>query len=684
MSEHRPPPNDPDASPPAGVAPDSGPTDVVGSGAAGAGGDGTNATHLAAGAKVGSRFVVEAPLRADELGAVYAAKDEKTGRTVALRVMDAALAPGEEALGALRAQVKAAAAVQHKNIAATYGMGRAGAYIYVAGEHVDGTALRVLLERKRESGKPFSVKGAYNVVAHACNALAALPGGVHGRLGVDTVQVQRNGRVKLADVGLGAGTVGFPRKGGFQAALAPFLAPEMLAGAGAVAPTAAGDVYALGVILFELLVGRPPRPGEALSSARPDVPVAADEVVGAALAPDPAARPAGAAAFKNAVQAAFGAALTAEESDSAHESRPAAAVADPAGAASSGAGAAPAGNVGGGAAVATATSAPKVGTRIKGDAPLRPGVVAGEPVAVGFKVDDVLPLDENIEKQERWLVCKGNEDWGPFSAEELRNQVRKLRVTEFDMIEDRETTDRFVLNEIPYFAPFLVKWRPERAKQIEEEKRLAVIRRARNIKLSIAGSIVAGILAVIGAVAYIIYGPKHVKDLDEVYALDGAAVVRKLAANMSDDPTESLKAAAGKLPKELLKVALAKRKGSGKARKKWASGYDDSETISLSVSDDDSDDDGAIGGEPLTGADLMSGWNAAFPEVKKCLLGEAGRSGKHSFVVRFTVQPNGSTKGIRLSGHSGTAGETCVKAALSTAKFPTNSVATPIDWPVKI
>ena len=76
------------------------------------------------------------------------------------------------------------------------------------------------------------------------------------------------------------------------------------------------------------------------------------------------------------------------------------------------------------------------------------------------------------------------------------------------MVEDRETGERLVFNEIPYFQDFLIKWRPERQKQIELEKVAAARRRARNIRMGIFAGIIAGILAVAGGFVYIIYGPK--------------------------------------------------------------------------------------------------------------------------------------------------------------------------------
>src|SRR5262249_59690065 len=75
---------------------------------------------------------------------------------------------------------------------------------YLACEYVDGQTLREMLEKKRATGRAFSLKGGYNVVAHLCNALVYAHGAmVHGGLTPDSVMVNSAGRVKVTDFGLG-------------------------------------------------------------------------------------------------------------------------------------------------------------------------------------------------------------------------------------------------------------------------------------------------------------------------------------------------------------------------------------------------------------------------------------------------------------------------------------------------
>ena len=149
-----------------------------------------------------------------------------------------------------------------------------------------------------------------------------------------------------------------------------------------------------------------------------------------------------------------------------------------------------------------------------------------------------------------------------------------------------------------------------------------------------------------------------------------------LDPSAEDDPQWVMKSYADSLPKGLGKKKLVKARKKGTGRAKWASGYDDSETVTLELSDED---EGVVG-NPLEPSALMPTWNKHFGGVRKCLAGMGGGN----YVVRFTVQPSGHTKASGVVGKSKTAGENCVKGVLSKAKFPTNPVSTPVDWPVKI
>src|SRR5947209_1388374 len=199
-------------------------------------------------------------------------------------------------------------------VAATYGLfgAQVGAdpVAYLACEFVDGQTLRDMLEKKRASGRAFSLKGAYNVIAHLCNALVYAHGAtVHGALTPDSVMVNSAGRVKLTDFGLARTLKPLDN---FRAQVAAgtmaALAPEMMS-----APESAdarADIYSVGVILFELLTGRTPADSfERPSVAAPGVPPSVDPVVEMCLRPVPEERYADAQALKESLQQALAADL---------------------------------------------------------------------------------------------------------------------------------------------------------------------------------------------------------------------------------------------------------------------------------------------------------------------------------------------------------------------------------------
>src|SRR5262249_46578591 len=145
-----------------------------------------------------------------------------------------------------------------------------------------------LIDQKNSQQKAFSLKGAYNVVAHIANGLAyAHQSLYHGALSPANVLVNKAGRVKMTEFGIARTLPAFTQ---FQAQLAAgdfyCMAPELTQ-----APEAAdrrADIYSVGVILFELLTGRAPSDTfEMPSAVRPDLPRGLDHVFEKCCRPSP-------------------------------------------------------------------------------------------------------------------------------------------------------------------------------------------------------------------------------------------------------------------------------------------------------------------------------------------------------------------------------------------------------------
>ena len=248
------------------------------------------------------------------MGTVYKAENVAIGRTVALKILHPHLADDAIALARFQREARAAASIGHENIVEILDMGLepSGACFLVM-EYVRGKSLQAAL---REGG-PFPVERAAHVAGQALAALAAAhrEGILHRDLKPDNVLLSaRSGRaelVKLFDFGLAA-FVDAARDPSGHGELTPsgramgtptYASPEQLLGTRA--RDARVDLYAVGVLLFEMLAGRPPfvawrfpelcraittDPPPTFASLGVAVPPALEAVVQRALAKRPAAR----------------------------------------------------------------------------------------------------------------------------------------------------------------------------------------------------------------------------------------------------------------------------------------------------------------------------------------------------------------------------------------------------------
>jgi HAMP domain-containing protein len=263
---------------------------------------------LARGALLGGRFEVLEAVGAGGNGVVYRARDRAIRDVVALKVLDRQRLGDAEALERLKSELRMARRVTHRHVIRTHDFGELDGVAFISMEYVRGTTLRQLL---RLGALPLAAAMRISrqllaglEAAHAMDVL-------HGDLKPENLLIEPNGNVKLADFGISRPLRrGPPRDEVTLAGTLHYLAPEQLMGR---EPDVRADLYAVGVLLFEMLTGRKPfaeatteeltyhqlnldPPGP--RALRPEIPLALDEIVLACLARDPALRPPSATALR--------------------------------------------------------------------------------------------------------------------------------------------------------------------------------------------------------------------------------------------------------------------------------------------------------------------------------------------------------------------------------------------------
>jgi eukaryotic-like serine/threonine-protein kinase len=265
-------------------------------------------------------YAITHRLGAGGMGVVYAARDERLQRTVALKIMSS-LAHDDTARKRFWREARAAASVNHPNVCHIYEVGEDDGELFIAMELLDGDPL----ERRLERG-PMSVAEAVPIGLEMLDALRALHarGVVHRDLKPSNVFVTAHG-VKLLDFGLARpsdaqaramGAVTELTGTGMMVGTPRYMAPEQVTGE---IVDERGDLFAAGAILFEMLAGRPAFAGknavEILHATLNEQPpaltgspavAAVDRVIRRALSKRPEERPPSAEAMAEELRAVRG------------------------------------------------------------------------------------------------------------------------------------------------------------------------------------------------------------------------------------------------------------------------------------------------------------------------------------------------------------------------------------------
>jgi eukaryotic-like serine/threonine-protein kinase len=200
------------------------------------------------------RYRVESLIATGGMATVYLGTDTRLDRTVALKVMHAELANDEDFVRRFVGEARSVARLSHPNVVAVYDQGADGRTLYLAMEYVPGRTLRDLMN---ERGR-LSPRDALDIMDGILAGLGAAhaAGIAHRDVKPENVLLTSGHSVKVADFGLARTMAGTSHtKTGLLIGTAAYLAPEQVSRGTADART---DVYAAGIMLFEMLTGTQP------------------------------------------------------------------------------------------------------------------------------------------------------------------------------------------------------------------------------------------------------------------------------------------------------------------------------------------------------------------------------------------------------------------------------------------
>lgn len=585
----------------------------------------TSAARLPPGLQLGEYRIIQ-PLWPLRIATAYRAEGPAGPATVYVIHAQIAAHPGvrEHIVAGTRT---AAALPEHRHLVRTLAAGLTGDLLWIATEEVDGSLVRDLLEKKRAAGQSgLGLRASGNLITGVTNALVEL---THGAIADESIAVNRTGRVRVIDLALGPGTLA-----AMVAGLIPFTTtapPEARDGAPA---SRAGDVFSIGALLYEVLVGRPlERGGPRPSDVVPDVNKQIDEVVGRACHRDPEKRFGRVDVLGEVVSEALnrgGALMTA-----AVPSLQALPALDQQVSLAS--------ELGGPAAAA---AVPAPAPRPAASASM--AAVAAQPspaASAGMSLDRVLAAAV-ADTTEKWLVSKGRLDYGPFSLADIITQIDRGDIVAGNLIMDKDTGARSDVGQHPLLAPRVEIARQKRDDARRAQAEVAVQRKDKSRGVLLYGGIALGLAAAAVAVYFIIQSTKQAEKQQEggLAALEGASLEVKVSQPKKPPP--------------------AKRAGGRPGGRPGGNVQQGGENLSLDMSDEGDGDEST---ETLGMDRVFAVYSKYGGQLGGCLQS----TGERSANIYINIDgKSGRVSFVRINGQTGGPLFNCLARVLRGMQFP--------------
>jgi serine/threonine-protein kinase len=251
------------------------------------------------------RYVIEALLGQGGMSAVYKATDPNLKRVVAIKMIHPHLADDSKFISRFEEEAAAVAKLRHPNIVQVFDFNTDEGVYYMVLEFIPGETLQDRLRRLNKAGRQLSIEEAIKFTINICDAMnyAHKQGMIHRDIKPANIMLDIHGQAILMDFGIvkivGAAS---HTATGAVVGTARYLSPELIR---SEVPTPRSDIYSLGITLYEMLSGEPPfnadsamslmmmhlnDPVPDLSSIRPDVPAALENILQKSLEKDPTRR----------------------------------------------------------------------------------------------------------------------------------------------------------------------------------------------------------------------------------------------------------------------------------------------------------------------------------------------------------------------------------------------------------
>ncbi len=580
-----------------------------------------SSTNLGTGDKVGGRFFVERYLGSSGGGVSYLCNDQKTQDPVVVKVLSMPY-PGDERFKELRADIGVATSIDHENLTSAMGIGRTQqGDIFIAMEFVDGATLSQLVSERREEGRTLSLRDTFTVLAHTCDALEAVHRRktCHGVLTPYNIYVTPAGKVKVGNLAFGRVVSTYLHtKGEGPFVDSIYVAPE--AARDPKALNRRSDLYSMGMIAAELLspTGLPGERKEAHDmavDALAKYPPALFSLVSGCLSEEPKRRPSSVKEFRDEFEE-----------------------------------------------IARDAGAKLEGPPPSGALPIQPAVEVQEGEDEGDDLFDM--FDEELVgpstqgANERYLVQKDGLDYGPFTDEEVLEQLYADEIDEYTSVMDRTTQERKDLQDIEVFREKVLAYIPERNERLrrEAERREELKRKAK--KGGVAGLVVLifvslGVLAAMGWFWLQRPTPEPLP-LDQAFA--------SMDYHFSPPPTEfqTMEVDSDVLQgifnpeatEEEIRRQIAEAQAAARAQapspSRPASGSAPQEREER-VGEIDMGADGATD-HHLSNYEINQVIMSDWPALRDCVMKEATQNpGFRGVTVKFFIRPSGTTGGVGLA-----------------------------------